>query len=137
MPTDKGGLFGIPVAVSETIEEQGRNRLHVHILIWNNKTSKNLSELFQIFDTTKMSNRQKTTTKRKLEQCLIKNIDRISSTDIVENIWNTNNLSTNPNKKRKIFQHKCSNNTENYQLELTSNQTLREMRDKVGWNFKK
>ena len=28
---EAGGLFGVPKAVFNTIEEQGRNRLHVHI----------------------------------------------------------------------------------------------------------
>jgi hypothetical protein len=33
-PTEKPGLFGVPIAYGGAVEEQGRTTLHVHFIIW-------------------------------------------------------------------------------------------------------
>ena len=43
---ESGGYFGIPQAAMNTIEEQGRGRLHVHIGIWIKKIQQTLQQLF-------------------------------------------------------------------------------------------
>ena len=52
-PTEVGGLFGKPTAVSETIEEQSRTKLHVHTLIWLKRNEKKIDELFSLYDESK------------------------------------------------------------------------------------
>ena len=91
-PTEVGGLFGKPTAVSETIEEQSRTRLHVHILIWLKEMKKKIDELFNLYDESKRKNRNHSKKRKSIEIYVANEVDRISSTDIVTNICSQTNL---------------------------------------------
>ena len=74
-PTEVPGLFGIPTALFQTIEEQGCTRLHLHSIIWVSQMREKLDELFKSFVDIERGDRGKTQKIMKAEKVMAHKLD--------------------------------------------------------------
>ena len=125
-PFNSGGFFGIPLAAMNTVEEQGRNRLHVHIGIWIENMQNTLNELFSGKTSQERDSRTKAKIRKEAQQRIEEEMARISSTATVPG-----NMSQSHQKF--VGRHECINGSkQNYKLVTVENQKYRDMRHKEG-----
>ena len=125
---ESGGYFGIPQAAMNTIEEQGRGRLHVYIGIWIKKIQQTLQELFinDNIQGKKVRNKEKQKKSSLLE--LKKEINHISSTDVISSMMKY----IQQNQLQTILTHTCKGDMRKSKILRVDDQTLRCMRHKEG-----
>ena len=86
-----------------TIEEQGRNRLHVHIGIWIKMIQETLENLFNNDNIQGKKFRYKEKHKNESLSKLKKEIDHISSTDVITSTLK----SCNQKQLNAMLKHNC------------------------------
>ena len=97
-PTEKPGLFGIPIAFGGAIEEQGRTTLHVHFIIW----------LLGFIDYLNNINSGNTATQLQAKRHICKVVDNAISTELISFTEEScTNTSVKKREEIKTFDHSC------------------------------
>ena len=114
--TGRLGLFGVPLAFTCTVEEQGRKTLHTHIQIWTKEIYEERSKLFS-------SNREQS---RNANQTLCKEAERTMGTSFFFNGYTHRHHAAS-------FPHECTLPARSRKLPMpVPDQMLRELRYKQG-----
>lgn len=120
-PTERPGLFGVPIAYIAAMEEQGRKTLHTHILVWI-KGFSDIQENIHSSDS-EIANRNK----RKLEQL----VDAVVTSELISKKHCAREKFMTVNG---AFQHKCctASGRPKKAPRVVDDQSLRNLRNRKG-----